>query len=559
MFSKKSLIWLASATGILVALFGCVSRTQQPGNSDGTSTEGQEAVAEIEEGPVGPPGLSFGEDVTDLVRTQNSAEFAPPSTTFRAGHTTPRELASSAIQKDDEGFRIQLPSGAPVTTPTVHRDLVIVSGGFRSREMYAFRARDGDLAWAINLDDDGPSNPACDGDICVFNTESCTIFAVQASTGEMLWSWWLGDPLMSAPTIANGLVFTAFPANAAGEAGDDRSRPEGVSHALAAFDLESGQLRWVKWIDAEVISAPVAIDDALYAATFGGTLYMFDQETGEIRAASRSRATSAPAYIDGALYFTHRSENEDEQPPTGQTTATNASPPGPNPPPPAEARENAFESMVRCEKDDKGGGRQRATKSQPRRARHLEHSFQKTTSYSTDQSSNDAANGFSGGAPAASNANIALDLVGRNSVYGLQEYQGSWILGLSIGNFSVMGDALVSVDRVSGEERWSVQLPGNLAELGGALAPPPASAGGRIVVATLTGEILVVDPDSGDVGRRIPIGGSVRSQPVIDQGWIYVGTTNGQVVGINTGDPTLTGWPTWAGNAARTGVGQVEE
>ena len=47
----------------------------------------------------------------------------------------------------------------------------------------------------------------------VYNTESCTIFAHDAKSGKLLWSYWLGDPLMSSPSIAAGRVFAAYPAS----------------------------------------------------------------------------------------------------------------------------------------------------------------------------------------------------------------------------------------------------------------------------------------------------------------------------------------------------------
>ena len=46
----------------------------------------------------------------------------------------------------------------------------------------------------------------------------------------------------------------------------------------------------------------------------------------------------------------------------------------------------------------------------------------------------------------------------------------------------------------------------------------------------------------------------MRSQPVAVDGWIYVGTEDGRLVAIDTKDASLTGWPMWGGNAARTGV-----
>lgn len=483
------------------------------------------ATAITVHGPTRAPDLTLGEDVLAEVLAHHHETKAPPPTVFRRGHVASMSLPAEAIVKSEGSFRVRLPSGAPIVTPTVHGDLVVVSGGFRSQEMYAFRARDGDLAWALRLDDDGPSNAACDEGVCVFNTESCTIYGVEAATGRLLWSWYLGDPLMSAPTVAGGLAFSAYPAHggASRAPGEDRPAPEGVSHALAAFDLRTGELRWARWIDADVISAPVVVADAVYAASFGGTLYKMDAASGEILAARRARATSAPTLVDGALYFSRRADAEGEV---------------------------VRESIARSARKQDAPAQESAA----RPAEYLTYDFQDDTAYGEMSVSLDAANGFSGGAPAAANTTAAMQLLGRRTVHGLQEYQGSWVLGLGAANFASMGDALVSFDRHSGAERWSVPLPGDLQRLGGALAAPPAAAGGRLVLATLVGELLVVSPEDGAVDRRIVVGAPMRTQPVVDRGWIYAGTADGQLVAFDTGEPTMTGWTTWGANAARTGA-----
>ena len=95
---------------------------------------------------------------------------------------------------------------------------------------------------------------ACEDGVCVFNTESCTIFGIEVESGRMLWSHYLGDPLMSAPTIAGGRVFAAYPARPDRQ-GERTQRPEGMSHALGAFDLHTGELAWSRWLDSDVISA----------------------------------------------------------------------------------------------------------------------------------------------------------------------------------------------------------------------------------------------------------------------------------------------------------------
>ena len=53
--------------------------------------------------------------------------------------------------------------------------------------------------------------PLCAGGFTVFNTESCTIFALDAYSGKLIWAHYLGDPLTSTPTIANGRCSRRIP------------------------------------------------------------------------------------------------------------------------------------------------------------------------------------------------------------------------------------------------------------------------------------------------------------------------------------------------------------
>ena len=43
---------------------------------------------------------------------------------------------------------------------------------------------------------------------------------------------------------------------------------------------------------------------------------------------------------------------------------------------------------------------------------------------------------------------------------------------------------------------------------------------------------------------------------LIEGGRIYVGTHEGKVVCINTGEPRFTGWPTWGANMAHTNIAE---
>ena len=465
-----------------------------------------------------------GENILPKVLKMNSDAYGKPTAQFRRGHVSKRK--SPNAKQTQNGFTIQLPSRAPVVTPAVYGGTVYVSGGFHSKEFYAFEAKTGKPVWSIDLDDDGPSSPVCDQQVCVFNTESCTVFAVDAATGKQLWSWWLGDPLTSSPTIAGGNVFTSYPSRGAT---GGKPAPPGASHVLGAFDLRTGKVQWQKWLDSDVMSAPVAAGEFVYVSTFGGTLMKLEQKTGNIRYALKARATSAPVveFRKGkeSMVFTRRGDKE----------------------------QGAAEEMIVGTTDNDP---QTKFRSAAKKARYLDSSVQADADYAKQGKANDALNGFSGGAPAAAAPAASMANIGKGSVHTMQAHQGSRVLAIpgADKNVNTMGDEVIATHADTGKTLWSHKLKGNLARTGGALGTAPLYAGGSVIFATVAGEVVALDPQTGKVQRTFPVGGQVRSQPAVEDGWIYVGTEDGRLVAINTGDKKLTGWPMWGGNAARSGI-----
>jgi outer membrane protein assembly factor BamB len=457
----------------------------------------------------------LGEDILQKARDWQALPNPKPPTEFRAGHVTPRQLGADAVQAKPAGFEITLPSGAPITTPTVYDGKVFSSGGFHSKEFYAVDAKTGRLVWGLDLDDDGPSSAACDEGRCAFNTESCTLFVVDANTGKQVWSLWLGDPLTSAPAIAEGRVYTSYPASGHGSA----------SHVLAAFDLHTGRILWQRWIDSDVQSAPVVAKGKVYASTFGGSVYEVDAKTGEIISARQSRATSAPTIAGGDIHYSARADKVGGRAQEALATRTGLA----------------------------------ERKLQERDAKYLDQETQQRAAYAQQAKSLDALNGFGGGAPISANASVARENIGKASVSSMQSHQGSRVLSFEEDLVAAMGDEIVSTDGKTGKTRWKRKVDGDMDKLGGALVTALAAAGEAIFVGTTAGEVWRLDPKSGEIVQRWTVGGPVRSQPVIEGGWIYVGTENGRLVGIDTKNPEFTGWATWGGDAARTGVYQAKK
>ena len=91
-------------------------------------------------------------------------------------------------------------------------------------------------------------------------------------------------------------------------------------------------------------------------------------------------------------------------------------------------------------------------------------------------------------------------------------------------------------------------LPGDLEKEGGTLAAPPILAGAHVLVATLTGYIWEIDPQSGAIVEKYRLGVPLRFPPTVADGWIYCTTQDGRIAAINTGKPELTGWNMWFGD-----------
>jgi len=215
----------------------------------------------------------------------------------------PGRSASFRVGADRKGWFLRLPEGAAMklTTASYARGQLFLGGGFGSQSFYAVDAKTGHIDWAADASDGGPSAAIIEDDKVVFNTESCTIFAVDARSGRKLWSRWLGDPMMSQPAAANGRVFTAWI--------DDG----GNGYRFGALDLRTGGLLWQRHIGADVLNAPVLDDTDVYFTTMDGHVWSLTQQ-GQMRWHKPLRAVSAP-WLDGnSLHVVRRVDVRQQQP-----------------------------------------------------------------------------------------------------------------------------------------------------------------------------------------------------------------------------------------------------
>ncbi|MCS7159618.1 MAG: PQQ-binding-like beta-propeller repeat protein, partial [Gemmatales bacterium] len=233
-----------------------------------------------------PLGI-VGENVTELAKRWNRQPVMPG---FRPGGVAVGRVALQTNARRD-GYEVTVGSGNAIATPLVVGDRVYVGSGFSGTTFHCLDANSGKLIWSAQLSDNGPTAAAYQDGIIYVNTESCTLFALNAMTGQQIWSWYLGDPLPTMPTVANGRVFTAYPLDGTG------------TRALICLDARTGRAFWIRRIDSEILSCPVADKEDVYVATFGGILYRFRQRDGAVLFAVRSQPTSAPVIVDNYVLY----------------------------------------------------------------------------------------------------------------------------------------------------------------------------------------------------------------------------------------------------------------
>ena len=129
------------------------------------------------------------EDMLAQVREWNSDKFAAPPTEFRQGHVKPRQARRQGDHEDRR--RLHHPAaqqGARSRRRPSTRASSTSAAASTARSSTASTPRRASSSGAWTSTTTARPPPSCDDDVIVFNTESCTIFALDAKTGKHLWS-----------------------------------------------------------------------------------------------------------------------------------------------------------------------------------------------------------------------------------------------------------------------------------------------------------------------------------------------------------------------------------
>ena len=190
----------------------------------------------------------------------------------------------------DTGVRIWShggPIAQIISSPTVIDGRVYVA--FTDGTIRALDAASGQVIWSAVQDQGAYSSPAVAGGRLYIAIHNRGLLALDAATGARLRLSPIPGPQWSSPAVDNGRVFVG-------------SRDD---HKVYAFDAITGQTLWTATTSDWVHSSPAVANDVVYVGNEAGDLYAFNAATGGLiwrRGLSHAGIFNGPTVANGVVY-----------------------------------------------------------------------------------------------------------------------------------------------------------------------------------------------------------------------------------------------------------------
>ena len=217
------------------------------------------------------------------------------------------KLPEITKEKKEYGYDLVVPDGNDMCSPGIFGDHMLMTRGLNGREIYCYNKEQFTTEWGLSLAEAGPSSLVYIDNVVLCNTESCSIYAVDASNGKLLWAKWLSPYLYTTPSVLNGHIYTVY--------GNDLPTPDGKSqrYVLICFDLHTGKILWQNWINSEVIGSPVCVGKNVYISCRDGSIMAFDANIGKQLGSRQVSAVTMPMIYRDMVYVSCKIGKGDQE------------------------------------------------------------------------------------------------------------------------------------------------------------------------------------------------------------------------------------------------------
>ena len=211
--------------------------------------------------------------------------------------------APQGSQQDQLKWRFDA-KGEVFSSPLVADGVVYVGSGANIDErddakragfVHAVDAATGAALWCFAVGEPVLSSPALADGILYVGGWDFNVYALDAATGSERRRFATGDRVVASPAVADGLVYVGC--------------YDGKVYALDAATLEK---RWERQTDGLVYSSPAVADGTVFVASWDGFLHAFDADNGSDRwppvwiggedRGQPASIFSSPVVADGIVY-----------------------------------------------------------------------------------------------------------------------------------------------------------------------------------------------------------------------------------------------------------------
>jgi outer membrane protein assembly factor BamB len=242
-----------------------------------------------------------GQATTSLLATATAAANAYNTATasgimlgFNAQHTRvnpyERVLSPTNISRLVQAWKANTGGGIG-SAPTVANGIVYINANdINSRDgtLYALNASTGEVFWTRHIGsyDFGTALTVANGVVYVGGFDHM-LYALDGETGATRWTALTGDRIGSSPTLANGVIYV----------GSDDGK-------LYAFDAATGAQRWSVPTGGAIRSSPAVANGVVYVGSDDHSLYAIKADTGTIlwKVLTGNNIHSSPAVANGVVY-----------------------------------------------------------------------------------------------------------------------------------------------------------------------------------------------------------------------------------------------------------------
>jgi outer membrane protein assembly factor BamB len=173
-------------------------------------------------------------------------------------------------------------------TPAFAADLVYIAG-YNGR-VYAYNTENLAVRWVYPRDaflEPIVGSVVTDGARLYFGDSSGTVYALDATTGDLVWSQTTGDKVWGTAAVVDGTVYIGS-----------------FDKKLYALDAADGTVKWTFEAGGSFIATPVVRDGVVYVGAFDRSFYALDAATGTEKWSFRAGNWfwSKPVIVNDVIY-----------------------------------------------------------------------------------------------------------------------------------------------------------------------------------------------------------------------------------------------------------------